>query len=520
MEVKNDDDDANARGQNVECSFVTRMGAAWEVPTAPMSLPASLGRYGLSEVVNMMLSGRGGFVSGSGEEEKEATGMKPRPFEFLAGGEMIRGSLASFLARKKISTEEVLELEYIPAVLPPSPRHECPLEDWVRCVDAAVQRGQHHHQQQQDRSKELRILSGGYDGCARLWDLSGTMLCECRGHTAGVTGVSIFSETTSAAIAKFAADNDDDNVMHAVTASNDGSCLLWRIPTCCHASHSDADENAEQPKAVHSALMVGQHESAIECVAAANDTAEKGSTVLVATGGWDAALRIWALQENDGSGDDNEPSEKRAKLSHISTKQQSNGASHADVARLRSKEEMTIDDHTQCVASVAWRLRSRELVSGSWDHSVRLWDIEHGGGKAIDTVHTGRAVYCVAVQRGPHNGADDDLVAFAGASQAVRLWDTRCTGGTAVSLRPLGNHAGWVSSLSWSHTSEYHLLSTSHDGCFRIWDIRSSPEALHSVAAHEGKKALCGTWLGSFAIATGGEDCKLRICDIDLAGCF
>ena len=116
-------------------------------------------------------------------------------------------------------------------------------------------------------------------------------------------------------------------------------------------------------------------------------------------------------------------------------------------------------------------------------------------------------------------GGADDLVAFGGASQTIRLWDTRSAGGTAVSIRPLGGHGGWVSAIAWSRESEHHLLSTSHDGCAKVWDVRSSPEALHAVGGGAGK-LLCGAWIGCTAIATGGEDCKLSVTDVDISVCL
>lgn len=53
------------------------------------------------------------------------------------------------------------------------------------------------------------------------------------------------------------------------------------------------------------------------------------------------------------------------------------------------------------------------------DVQVRKWDAETG--VHVDTHTDRRAISCIATPPGPGN----DIVAFAGASNAVQLWDPR-----------------------------------------------------------------------------------------------
>lgn len=64
------------------------------------------------------------------------------------------------------------------------------------------------------------------------------------------------------------------------------------------------------------------------------------------------------------------------------------------------------------------------LVSASWDHSVRLWDVEAGA--ASETFNHNKAVHCVGAAPGGQG-----LVAFGGAERALRV-------------RALGAGAGWA----------------------------------------------------------------------------
>lgn len=75
----------------------------------------------------------------------------------------------------------------------------------------------------------------------------------------------------------------------------------------------------------------------------------------------------------------------------------------------------------------------------------------------------------------------------------------------------LRGHTAWVSSVSWSRTSEYALCTGSYDSTVRVWDIRSK-EPLYTVDAEEktNDKVLSVFWDDN-KILSGGEDKKLRI---------
>ena len=66
-----------------------------------------------------------------------------------------------------------------------------------------------------------------------------------------------------------------------------------------------------------------------------------------------------------------------------------------------------------------------------------------------------------------------------------------------------------MTAVRWCPWAEHRLLSTSHDGSLKVWDVRGAVP-LHSVAASEAK-LLAADWAAGELAACGGEDCKLHI---------
>merc|ERR1711933_353127 len=82
-------------------------------------VPSNLARYGLSEVVNRLLSFE-----------------EPVPFDFLVNGEFLRTSISQYLEARKLSSEKVLRLEYVFALSEPEHSQVDQVPDWISGVSA------------------------------------------------------------------------------------------------------------------------------------------------------------------------------------------------------------------------------------------------------------------------------------------------------------------------------------------------------------------------------------------------
>lgn len=83
-----------------------------------ISLPAQLTRYGLSGVINHMLSQD-----------------PPRPYDILIDSILLRTSLNKYLIASGRSAEHTLVLEYLPAKPEPVKNDGVPHPDWVSSID-------------------------------------------------------------------------------------------------------------------------------------------------------------------------------------------------------------------------------------------------------------------------------------------------------------------------------------------------------------------------------------------------
>lgn len=115
------------------------------------------------------------------------------------------------------------------------------------------------------------------------------------------------------------------------------------------------------------------------------------------------------------------------------------------------------------------------LVSGSWDRSIRVWDISTGSVMAMIRTRSG-AISCLKVF--------GTYLASGGEDGMIRIWNTQ----TWTEMVALQGHTGWISDVCFSpHTSDF-FASAGMDGIVKVWHIPtpSRPQLTAELTGHQG----------------------------------
>ncbi|ATZ50645.1 hypothetical protein BCIN_06g01390 [Botrytis cinerea B05.10] len=154
----------------------------------------------------------------------------------------------------------------------------------------------------------------------------------------------------------------------------------------------------------------------------------------------------------------------------------------------------TLEGHTDSVTSVAFSPDSKQIVSGSWDYKVRLWDTMTGAMLQTLEGHTNIVISVAFSPDGKQvvSGSDDDT---------VRLWDTA----TGLQIQPtLEGHKDSVISVAFSPDGK-QVVSGSDDDTVRLWDtatglqiqptLEGHKDLVNSVAfSPDGKQVVSGSY--------------------------
>ncbi|MEZ6143595.1 MAG: protein kinase [Zavarzinella sp.] len=246
------------------------------------------------------------------------------------------------------------------------------------------------------------IASASWDNVVRIWDVKRHQaIFELRGHRGIVMGVQFINE----------------QVM--VTASNDNSIRLWKLP-----------QRGNQLKIVSPSQIVSDHRDSIKSLVISPDRKQ------LASGDAQGTIRLWDVVA---------PNMRR----NPNWQLVANGV---------------LQGHRGTVWSLAWSIKG--LFSGGEDRSVRSWDLISLRSEELFRMEFG----IISLAASP----DGELLAAADKhadDPSIQLWRLSAQR-TETKLR---GHTGTIYGVSFSDDSA-RLASVSADGTTRLWDVANKQE--------------------------------------------
>ena len=153
--------------------------------------------------------------------------------------------------------------------------------------------------------------------------------------------------------------------------------------------------------------------------------------------------------------------------------------------------------HSDNVSALAFSPDSRTLATGSFDDTIRLWDVETDAHKFTLTGHTN---YIESVAFSP----DGNTLASASWDGTVRLWDTRSgahkttlTGYTnSVAFSPDGNTLATAGNPDGTSVQLWNVTTGTHTSIF----TGHTNEVLHVAFTPDGKTLISGSYDGTILL--------------------
>eukprot|EP00977_Amphora_coffeiformis_P019833 scaffold7485_cov176-Amphora_coffeaeformis.AAC.20 len=464
--MSNDEDREN---EQVRVSF--RLAAecddeSLEVPSDVMAIPSHLGRKGLSTLINHLLDRR--LPNDDEEKDDEVSDEDEKlpalTFDFLVGegnnNRLLRTSVEKEARQNGISLEDAVVVTYFPAQQAPEPKSkEPPLPDWISGLSFS--------------GNYLTVAS--YDGSLRLYEA---------GKGGSLQSSTVIQNAHQGPI-KCLRSFSMGNSVWTVSGSMDHSMALYSWPTGrCHDR--------------------AQHKVA---VASVDERIADGSNAIIASGDWEGGLFLWDVNESD------EQADKASKK-----KRKTGGESVDEDEKLTYSlsAKVSIHAHQTKLSGIAWGNHAKKhgfgdfhLVTGSWDHSIKVWDMENQD--CLLTLNGNKVVTCM-----DSSYYTAGIVATGHPDCTIRLWDVRTDQSTSSLVsdsvfRP--SHRAWISQVHWSVDKPYQVISSSHDGTVKLWDIRAALP-IHTVHSATKDDKVLALALGSVdeeaMLFAGGTDCKLK----------
>jgi len=165
----------------------------------------------------------------------------------------------------------------------------------------------------------------------------------------------------------------------------------------------------------------------------------------------------------------------------------------------------SLTGHSHFVQDIVISSDGQFALSGSWDGTLRLWDLNYGVTTRRFIGHT-KDVLSVAFS------ADNRQIVSGSRDRTIKLWNT--LGECKYTIEDQG-HTEWVSSVRFSpNTQNPMIVSGGWDKNVKIWSLTNC-KLRFNLTGHTGHiNSVCASPDGSLC-ASGGQDGIARLWDLN-----
>ncbi|MBT3270041.1 hypothetical protein HN371_23040, partial [Candidatus Poribacteria bacterium] len=165
-------------------------------------------------------------------------------------------------------------------------------------------------------------------------------------------------------------------------------------------------------------------------------------------------------------------------------------------------EIRTFRGHASSVLSVTLSVDGRRLVTSSSDNTAKLWDVKSGTEIRTFRGHTG-SVLSVTLS------VDGRRLVTGSNDNSAKLWDVE----SGTEIRAFKGHTGWVRSVALSVDGR-RLVTGSHDNTSKLWHVESGTE-IRAFERHTGWIRSVALSIDGRRLVTGSWDTNARLWDIE-----